>query len=76
MKFRSAALPLPCSWIKGMIVIIQFAPEEFLYRESEIAHEMYFIISGSVEELSETKEVRSVLNRFLWIVYAKSCTYL
>jgi hypothetical protein len=35
----------------------QFAPEEYLYRESEIAQEMFIILSGSVEELSETKEV-------------------
>ena len=39
------------------IYFLQFAPEEYLYRESDIAQEMFIIISGSVEELSETKEV-------------------
>ena len=37
---------------------LQFAPEEYLYRAGEAANEMYFIVSGSVEEVSETSEVR------------------
>ena len=40
-----------------ILYFFQFAPEEYLYRESDIAQEMFIIISGSVEELSETKEV-------------------
>ena len=31
----------------------QFAPEEYLYRCGEVANEMFFIVSGSVEELAE-----------------------
>jgi CRP-like cAMP-binding protein len=35
----------------------QFAPEEYLYRAGETANEMFFVVSGSVDELSENAEV-------------------
>ena len=38
-------------------ILLQFAPEEYLFRAGETAHEMFFVVSGSVEEVSETDEV-------------------
>ena len=35
----------------------KFAPEEYLYRAGETANEMFFVVSGSVDELSENAEV-------------------
>ncbi len=35
----------------------QFAPEEYLYRSGEFAHEMFFIATGSVDEVSEKDKV-------------------
>ena len=40
----------------------QFAPEEYLYRSGEFAHEMFFIASGSVDEVSEKDKVRNTCN--------------
>ena len=48
----------------------QFSPEEYLYRSGEIASEMYFVVSGSVDELTENSEVRywQLFNfAFFWI---------
>ena len=41
----------------------QFSPEEYIYRAGEVAHEMFFVVSGSVEELSEKpdKKVRNTM---------------
>jgi len=39
-----------------MLREVQFSPEEYLYRAGEMATEMFFIISGSVEEVSEIKK--------------------
>ena len=35
----------------------QVAPEEYIYRAGEIANEMFLIVSGSVDELSDNPEV-------------------
>jgi len=32
---------------------VQFAPEEYLYRSGETANEMFFVVSGSLDEVSE-----------------------
>ena len=36
-----------------LLVEVNFAPEEYLYRASEIARDMYFVVDGSVDEISE-----------------------
>jgi hypothetical protein len=37
----------------------QVAPEEYIYRSGEIASDMFLIVSGSVDELSEKSEVKA-----------------
>ena len=37
-------------------VQVQFSPEEYLHRAGEIASEMYFVVSGSVEEINDTSD--------------------
>ena len=44
--------------------MIQFAPEEYLFRAGETASEMFFVVSGAVDELSENSEVRRPSLRF------------
>ena len=71
---RSASTFCIALWLSLMIfwpLLPQFAPEEYLYRESEIAQEMFVIISGSVEELSENKEVKSCLMCKWKLMYLK-----
>ena len=40
-----------------MLLLLQYAPEEYIYRAGEIANEMFFIVSGAVDELAENAEV-------------------
>jgi hypothetical protein len=42
-------------------LLAQFASEEFLYQAGEIAHEMFFIVSSSVDELSERDKVKATM---------------
>ena len=57
------------SCLQGWLCILkkigewQFSPEEYIYRAGEVAHEMFFVVSGSVEELSEKpdKKVRNTM---------------
>ena len=39
---------------------VTFAPEDYLYRISEIAREMFFVIDGSVDEVTETEKGEKV----------------
>jgi CRP-like cAMP-binding protein len=43
-----------------LLVEVNFAPEEYLYRASEIARDMFFIIDGSVDEITESEKGEKV----------------
>ena len=38
-------------------VLNQFSPEEYLYRVGEVANEMFFVVSGSLDEIADNKKV-------------------
>jgi hypothetical protein len=37
-------------------VEVNFESEEYLYRASEIAREMYFVFNGSVDDITESEK--------------------
>ena len=54
--------------------ILQFSPEEFLFRSGEIASDMFFVVSGSVDEVSESEVIRDLFGRRGFFAKFFACT--
>jgi CRP-like cAMP-binding protein len=46
--------------VSVMCTEVVFEPDEFVYHQHEVAKDMYFIMQGTIDELSESGDVETV----------------
>uniref|UniRef100_A0A7S4H8T1 Cyclic nucleotide-binding domain-containing protein n=1 Tax=Guillardia theta TaxID=55529 RepID=A0A7S4H8T1_GUITH len=60
--FRSCSPQLKAN-IQGLLREMHFASDEFLYQSNMVAHEMFFVIAGAVDQLVQDNDGFSVLDK-------------
>ena len=54
------------SALNDFVTFLQILPEEYLYRAGEVATEMFFVVSGSLDEMLDSTKVTELLHAQLF----------